>query len=213
MRIQAISTHVAIKDQPDADFACHQRANGLSALVQGALLIASLVVVMAPFSIIAAEAVAEPAMLDRFSDAPARAAVAFAGVAIWIVMFGIPAMRAFGRMGRSQAIKIAGGIVEISEKTLIGRNNWSAPIVDFEGISHHIRTSISGMRQELILVHPQATKCLLLAMDQTISQNETEALADRLGTPVIPAGRMHRRNPNARRPEMSFIETGKPLRA
>ncbi len=213
MRIQAISTHVAIDDQPNADFACHQRANGLSGLVQGALLIASLVVVMAPLLIIAAEAIAQPAMLDRFSDAPARAAFAFAGVAIWIVMFGIPAMRAFSRMGRSQTIRIAGGNVEVSEKTLIGHNAWRLPLSDFEGISHHIRTSISGTRQELILVHPQSTKCLLLAMDETISQNETDGLSAKLGTPVLPAGLMHRRHKQLQLPQSTFMQPAEALRS
>lgn len=204
MRIQGIAEHITFDNLSGADFACHQRACGFRALVQGALLVASMIVVMAPFSVVAAQAIGTPDMLDRLTGAPANAAVAFAGVALWIFMFGIPALRAFARMGRRQDIKIADGYVEVSEKTLIGKNNWTLPLSDFEGLSHHIRTSLSGARQELILVHPQLSKCLLLAMGDTITQNEAETLASKLGLPVLPEGLLHRRRKTFRMPRFAL---------
>jgi hypothetical protein len=197
MRIQAVAEHTLVENPGDADFACHQRACGISAAIQGVLLIASVIVVMAPFSVVAAEAIAQPTVFDRLTGAPARAAGALAGVAIWLFMFGIPAWRAFARMGRSQTIRIAGGLVEVSEKTMMRTYDWVAPLSEFQGISHNVRTNVSGTRQELILVHPHAAKCLLLGMKDTISQTETDDLAARLNVPVLPTGFMHRRRQSA----------------
>ncbi|MEQ8825763.1 MAG: hypothetical protein RIC14_15465 [Filomicrobium sp.] len=165
----------------------------MSTLAQTTILLASVITIMLPFSVVAAEAFSEPAAFSRLSGAPLQAVVALTGVATWLIMFGVPACRAFARLGRSQTIIISNGIVEVAEKTIIGRHAWTIPLAEFTGISHHVRTNLSGTRQELILVHPQTSKSLLIEMGASISHNDAEKLANTLKLPVLPAGVLHRR--------------------
>lgn len=193
MRIQAIASHTSLETPEHSKFACKQRSCLMSTLAQTSILLASVITIMLPFSVVAAEAISEPAAFSRLSGAPLQAFVALTGVATWLVMFGVPACRAFARLGRSQTIKISDDSVEVEEKTVIGKNAWTIPLAEFTGISHHVRTNLSGTRQELILVHPQTSKSLLLQMGENIDQNDTENLANTLKLPVLPAGVLHRR--------------------
>lgn len=170
-----------------------QRSCWVSAAVQAALFIPVLTLVVAPFAMVAAEAIAEPAARERLTGAPLNSAAALVGVIVWIAMFGRPAISSLGRLNWRRAVTVAHGVVSVEDVSLFGRRTWSQPLSAYCGVSHHVRTSLSGTRHEIVLVHPERRACVLLQMSDTIGSEEAEALAQRLGVAHLEAGALFRR--------------------
>lgn len=192
MRISAVSHLTAIQDEPGRLVVC-QRACGVSAAAQTLLLIPIVLAVIAPTAMIAAQALAEPATRDRLIASPVNTIGALAGVVIWLTMFGIPALRALSRLGWSRSLEIRGDRVAIHDRSPFGARTSSLPLYEFEGISHHVRTTLSGSRHELVLVHADRSKSLLVGMASTINQQESDDFARRLGLKQLPAGALFRK--------------------
>ena len=187
-RLNAVKEHHLLDRNEDQILAIRQSSCGLSAAAQAAVLLPILIGVMIPFAMLAAEAISEPAARERLTGAPVPVAGALIGMAIWIVMFGTPAWKGLQRLGWRRAITIANDTVTVTDKSLFGIHKWNLPLSSFAGVSHHVRTSLSGTRNELILVHKDHDRCLLIHMADDIDQNETETFAKRLGLPVLLPG-------------------------
>lgn len=212
MRISAVSELFILRDEPD-NLATRQRACGVTAATQTLLLLPVLIAVLAPSAMIAAEALAKPTTLDRLAASPVNTAGALIGVAIWLAMFGIPALHALRRIGWSRHVELDRDMVNVCDRNLLGTRAHNLPLRAFEGISHHVRTNLSRTRHELVLVHPDRSKSLLVLMADTISQEETEAFARRFGVPLLPAGVLFRRKPAQSRPLTNLIPALKTLEA
>lgn len=61
-------------------------------------------------------------------------------------------------------------------------------------VAHHVRTSLSGTRHELILVHPEQEKSILLCVAPRTSQSEVDCVAALIGHKPIPPGELYRFN-------------------
>ncbi|MBU1211699.1 MAG: hypothetical protein KJ587_10555 [Alphaproteobacteria bacterium] len=194
MRISAVSELLILRDDSD-HLAIRQRACGITAATETLLLLPVLIAVLAPSAMIAAQALAEPATRDRLAASPINTAGALVGVAIWVAMFAIPAFHALRRIGWSRSVELDRDTVRICDRTLFGTRRLQLPLRDFHGISHHVRTNLSGTRHELVLVHPDRSNSLLLQMSESISQDATEAYARRFRLPLLPAGALFLRRP------------------
>ncbi len=203
MRINAIS-EITETGTNDDGLNLTQRTCKISAAAQSALLVPVLVAVMVPFGILAAEAVAHPETLDQMTQAPINTLSAITGAIVWGLMFGIPAWHALWRIGSKRSVKIAGSTVMVTNTNLLGSTSWQAPLQDFQGLSHHQRTSLSGTREELILIHKRDDRCLLLRMAENISQDETEEMASRLGVSLLSPGAMFRRHQSFQLPKIQL---------
>jgi hypothetical protein len=191
-RLNAVKKHHLLDRSEDQILAIRQRSCGLSEAAQAAVLLPILIGVMIPFAMLAAEAISEPAVRERLTGAPVPVAGALVGMAIWVVMFGTPAWKGIQRLGWRRAITIANEAVTVTDKSLFGIHKWNLPLSSFAGVSHHVRTSLSGTRNELILVHKDHDRCLLIHMADEIDQYETETFAKRLGLPVLQPGILFR---------------------
>ncbi|KUO54117.1 MAG: hypothetical protein APF80_14870 [Alphaproteobacteria bacterium BRH_c36] len=194
MRISAVSELFILRDDSD-QLAIRQRACGITAATQTLLLLPILIAVVGPSAMIAAQALAEPATRDRLAASPLNTAGALVGVAIWFAMFAIPAFHALRRIGWSRDVELDRDTVRICDRTLFGTRRLQLPLREFEGISHHVRTNLSGTRHELVLVHHDRSSSLLLQMSDSISQDATEANARRFQLPVLPAGALFLNRP------------------
>jgi hypothetical protein len=137
--------------------------------------------VMAPFVMIAAHAATDASgralVLDR-ADTVAQLAVA---LVVWALMFGWPAGRIAARIGCRREIALMPGTVSVIERGPLRTRVWSAPLSSFLGLSHRVRATLSGTRHELVLVHRQGDRSLLLRTADRIGQAEVSALASLLG--------------------------------
>jgi hypothetical protein len=191
--LSTIPEHLPQDRNSDQILSIRQHSCGLSAATQTAVLLPILIGIIVPFALLAAEAIAEPALRERLSGAPIPVAGALFGMGIWLVMFGTPAWKSLQRLGWNRSITICGNAVEVTDKSWFGSNKWTLPLHSFEGVSHHIRTSLTETRHELILVHNRTERCLLIHVANQINQNETEQFAGRLGLPVLLPGILFRR--------------------
>jgi hypothetical protein len=65
------------------------------------------------------------------------------------------------------------------------------PLASYRGIAHVVRTSLSGTRHELVLVHPLRAHRILLCMADRISEAELAHAARILRLPVIAASDLY----------------------
>ena len=78
-------------------------------------------------------------------------------------------------------------MVSVSDCAVLGSRSWQAPLEEFSGIAHWVRSSLSGVRHELHLVHPDPRKSLLIHRADHISQATIDAAGALLGLPPVPA--------------------------
>lgn len=114
------------------------------------------------------------------------------GFLIYLVI--LPTKRVLERLTTSGTAYIDQGRVTITEVGPFRTRTWSAPLAGYRGIAHHVRASLAGVRHELILVHPERSKCVLLSVAPRTSQSEVDHAAALLGQPVIPPSELYRFN-------------------
>ena len=61
------------------------------------------------------------------------------------------------------------------------------------GVAHRIRTSVSGIHHELVLVHPDARRDVVMVLDGMDPTMTPAAMLARLGLPEITSGELARR--------------------
>jgi hypothetical protein len=112
------------------------------------------------------------------------------GILFYLVV--LPTKRLFDRLAERRIVDIAGGMVTVIEGSGFQSWSWSAPLASYSGVAHHVRASLSGTRHELILVHPDREKSVLLSVAPRTSQSEVDRVAAVLGQREIPPSELYR---------------------
>ena len=161
-------------------------------------------VALAPFGLVVADTPARTLLLAR----PESAIPLLLGFVTVATLAGLLLRRVAAGLGRSRKIEIAAGDVTVTDIGPFRRRQWREPMTAFDGLAHHIRASVSGSRHELILVHPDRDRSLLLRVAPRISQNEVAAASALLGVPEVPARALYaaRRSPSSAWPASSLAE-------
>ncbi len=175
---EAVTPNVA-----DAALPCRleQTTSRLRPAIVMALLIAVAVLALVPFILLASHVAAAPSGLDLIAERPAAALKVLAAALMAGTLLGWPLARVLSRIGRSRSVRIEAGRITVTDRTLAGETTWSEPISGFTGLAHHIRTTLSVTRHELILVHPDPHHHVMLMIADRISKGDVEAVASRLG--------------------------------
>jgi hypothetical protein len=114
------------------------------------------------------------------------------GIAFGAYLMGLPLKRLVDRLAATRTILIDETTVTVTEIGHFRSQTWSAPRSAFSGIAHHVRASLSSMRHELILVHPEREKSLLLSLAPRMVQSDVDRVAALLGCKEIPASALYR---------------------
>ena len=125
--------------------------------------------------------------LSLMSENPVSALQILTGLIVWVALFIWPLKRIVGCMGARREVNIDEGMVKVSDSSPFGAANWSAPLASYRGIAHHIRASLSGNRHELVLVHADPAKNVVLSISDRISQTTFERAKCLLNLPEVPA--------------------------
>ena len=165
-----------------------QSASRVSPLLMLALALPATLAALTPFWLIARHA--DPAILVGRLETSIPLAAAFL---LWGGLFGWPIAIKAWRIGQRRTISIAHGLVEVEDATVLGIDRWSEPLSAYDGIAHHVRASLSGTRHELLLVHPDPRRSLLLRAAPAINQRETDELTGLLGCREIAPQVFYRR--------------------
>jgi len=75
------------------------------------------------------------------------------------------------------------------DRTAFSKTLWQMPLATYEGVSVHVRSSLSGVRQEAVLVHPDRNRSIILMTAEHIGRREVEELCNLLSLPSVPAER------------------------
>lgn len=164
-----------------------------SALLRLVALVPLMVALALPVVIFGARAGADVAALSAIGDNPVAALQVASGLAIWIAIFLWPLKRALMRLGARRQVIIEPGVLHVSDRSPFSSDDWSQPLPAYTGIAHHIRASLNGNRHELILVHPDAARNVLVCASDRISQATFERAQALLGLPEVSARSLYAR--------------------
>lgn len=188
---QAASTNVVPAPSFDSlPFDAEQASSRTTAVLMLLLLIPVLCLVIVPVGLVLVFATAE--VRNAIVLHPLAAAILGAGLAIWVLLFLVPAKRIILRFGNRRRVTIAREWVTVADESLFGSRHWSAPLAEFRGVAHHVRATLSGVRHELILVHPMREHSVLLHSADAIAQPTIDRAATLLRLQQVPAHELYR---------------------
>lgn len=188
----AVSNVVFDNVEPQHDFAALPLELTLttsrsSAALKLMMLTPTMVLLAVPLMLIGARAIAEQSALTMIADNPVSALQIAAGLVVWAALFIWPLKRIIGRMGARRIVQIDGATVAVADSSPFGAEVWTEPLAGYRGIAHHIRASLSGNRHELILVHADPAKNVVVAIADRISQTTIDRAKALLQLPEVPA--------------------------
>ena len=146
-----------------------------------------------PVTLIAAHSFADPRSAAAILDRPMSSTMLLAGLVIALGLLTIPFRAGLKRLRQRCAVQLAGDHVAVRQQGLIVLRSWSAPYSHFAGVTHHIRATLSGARHEIILVHPDHRKHVLLNLGSRTPEIGADQFARLLGMQVLPASVLYDR--------------------
>jgi hypothetical protein len=103
----------------------------------------------------------------------------------WVALFALPISRLVHNLNGRRSVVIGRGAVDVLDENAAGTRVWTAPLASYSGIAHRVRTSLSGARHELMLVHPKRERCVLLMVGEHISESDIGRFSQLLNVPQI----------------------------
>lgn len=163
-----------------------QAPSQTSAILKLTVLLPATVALFLPFLLVGKALASNPAVWAVLQTKPSTALQLATALAFWAVLFAWPLKRLGETLAQARTIEIADGVVSITEKGLLGTRTLRTPVADYAGVIHHVRTSLSGLRHELILVHSDRERSALLAIADRFTQSEIDDVAKLLGLGEMP---------------------------
>ncbi len=176
-----------VSGAPVDDFVVHldQKASRASAISQCLLATPALIALAVPVAL-CAHAATDPTTLNAISDRPFAAAQILLAFAGWSLIFGFPLVRLSKRLGTSRSIAIDAQMVHVADRSWLRTCHWAAPVASYRGIAPLVRTTLSGLQHQLLLVHAtDATKDVIVAEGIGTLQVRLDELKVRLRLPEI----------------------------
>jgi len=173
-----------------------QRFSRSAAVARLTLLVPAILLVLVPVSFLAVSTNA----LAQFSARPVDALVAGVGVALFSCLFGVPFSRAIKALVSQRTVRIEAGAVTVEDRGLFGLTTWTLPLTAYRGVAHVVRTSLSGARHELVLVHPSRRRQVLLCASEKLSDTDLDRASRLLSLPLVPANDLYRWPSRAEKP-------------
>lgn len=143
--------------------------------------------------LLTSEAMSKPEAVSRALAQPLTTVQIVLGMLMVSALLLVPARRLVAGIGRAGIVEIDGNVVQVAEKGLLSARKFSEPLDAYRGIAHRIRTSVSGIHHELVLVHPDARRDVVIALDGMDASMTPAAVIARLGLPEITGGELVRR--------------------
>lgn len=161
-------------------------------IIQLLMLAPMMIMLAVPLSLLGAFASPDTTALEHLASHPLTALQIGAGLMIWVALFIWPLKRIVTRMGASRSIAIDGSNVTVVDKSPFGTITWSEPISGYVGVAHLIRASLSGNLHQLVMVHADTSKSLLIAVADRMPQATIDKAKALLNLPELPASGIYR---------------------
>ena len=159
-----------------------------STLVIKALLLGPMSVLVAlPLVMIGMDVIAAPASAAIPTVSPLVAAQLAAALIVWTALFIVPLGKVLARLGRSRTVRIDRDSVQLTTRGHLGKRHEIVRLASYRGVAHRVRTTLSGARHEIVLVHADPQRSVLLAVADRIGDTQVAHMADALGLPQVAA--------------------------
>jgi len=139
------------------------------------------------------QALSEPEAVNIALAQPMATLQIVAGLLLLSALVLVPVRRLIADIGRGGTIEIDGGVVRVAERGLFSSRTFTEPLEAYRGTAHRVRTTVSGIRHELVLVHPDVRRDVVIALDRLEPAVAPASMMARLGLPEIAAGDISRR--------------------
>ncbi len=173
MRATAFETCVPCAPITALPINLSQTPSRSSPLLTLALALPAAFAALAPFYLIAAHATQDASL---FVERGSTSLLLGLALILWALLFGWPIMQRVGLIGTGREICLTSTVVTVRERGLLFDRSWSQPLNSYCGLAHHVRSSLSGTRHEVLLVHPDPAKSFLLRAADRIGQEEIDQM-------------------------------------
>jgi hypothetical protein len=133
--------------------------------------------VLSPFGLVAALAANDPGSFMAVARHPATAIQLVIGLAVILAFIGLPLHRLLRQTRIPKHITITQRCVSASAQKLDQTPLWSEPVGAYRGVMHRVRTTFSGTHHELVLVHAEPSKTVVLQRAPRIAQSQIDNIA------------------------------------
>lgn len=139
--------------------------------------------IVAPQLAFAVYAVASSEVRSAMAAQPLIAIELALALAFWAALIVWPLRNMLLALFSDRFVDIRDGEVQVVDRTLFSKTFWRLPLTAFEGIAVRVRSSLSGARQEAVLVHADRNRSIILMVAEHIGRREVEELSRLLSLP------------------------------
>ena len=193
MRIAAIDRIETLSEPSVLPLTIKQHSATLPACALVLVSTLSIVALLMPIALVASHSLTDAHSAAMVMDRPATTAAVLAALLCAVGARVLPLRAGLGGMRLHRAVRLAHDTITVEDDGLFGQSSWHAPFSQFTGVTHHIRATLSGPRHEIILVHPDRNKDVLLNLSPRSPEQGAEQFARVLGLDVIHAGVLYGR--------------------
>ncbi|MEZ5842317.1 MAG: hypothetical protein R3D27_01115 [Hyphomicrobiaceae bacterium] len=169
----------------DAPIVLIQRPSRLTLLGLTLGLLAVTPVLLMPFWLVAARAVSNPGMMAAIADQPAAAVQLGLAFLVIAALAGFALRRLLSIAGRRREVCVEGGVVTVIDDRFGHQTRWQQPVAAYCGLARTLRTNVAGIRHQIVLVHPDSQRNIILASATRPDGECFAALARNLGLPEV----------------------------
>lgn len=142
---------------------------------------------MAPFWLVVVQLASDPAARAVLAGRPLIGVQLLVGLLVLAWIFGWPLVHLARRGLDRRRVTIDGTWVRSDAIGLLGKPSWAEPLAHYAGVTHRVRTSLSGVRHELVLVHRRPSRSLVLQSASQIPQDAAGSVARLFALAEIPS--------------------------
>lgn len=158
------------------------------AKLPGLLLMATLTaLIVVPQIGLAAYALASAELRAALAAQPVAALELAVAFVFWAGLVCWPLRNIIIALTSDRIIDIRDGEVMVVDRTPLSTRGWRMPLATYDGVAVNLRTSLSSVRREVVLVHPNPSRSVILATAEKFGECEILELCHILGLPRLSA--------------------------
>lgn len=193
MRIAAVSHVEMTVDQTQASAKIQLKTTWLQAVLLIGVSLTGMACLIYPLALIAHDAVVNPQVVHPIAENLGSTLLLGAGFLVGLALLTVPLRFGIARLGAAATVQLANGLVQVQRQGVLGLQTWAAPLSQYCGVTHHIRATLSGPRHEIILVHTEPAKDVLLSLGHRHPQEGAAYYADLLGVGEVQPRTLYQR--------------------
>lgn len=182
-----LSSASSVQSNPAPPLVFEQAPQGGSRFVLPAVLLPLLAALLVPFWLVVVQLASDPGARAVLAARPLVGVQLLAGLLLLACIFGWPLAVLARRSLARRRITIGNGTVYSEAVGSFRKTSWTEPLADYAGITHRVRTSLSGVRHELVLVHRRPSRSVILLSEPTVEAEAISSVARLFALAEIPS--------------------------